>query len=371
MGRVQTSVYRPREIHFFVLQFSRLDKDNHFNKKIGSRFNLKNPVLPVLLGTNKWLVDLDLECVQWRSEDWKDIIKVWTGHQAVPRRRRKMARSKLEERETVQAPGRKSRRRSEQGWSGVGQKADRNQPADTDQRSPVHHREQSQERYTNVEHDDSGPRNYDIEKSLEVLIQKQEESMKHMQRLEEKINQAKTKDQGSSKAKQTPAEFQYKRNKIQYELNLEVIDKIKEAMEADEPEERNRVLREGKGLLEHWNKCLLMAEKYGWDIVEHYEAEPLAENSDDEKKICKAIKEGKAKKEQRKTVTKVRKDSSKPYTNLDKPYFRAIPQAHASFQQNNGVQGQANTYSSVSEKVCYRCGKPGHFIRSCKAPIPF
>ena len=130
---MQTSVYRPREIHFFVLQFSRLDKDNHFNQKIGSRFNLKNPVLPVLLGTNKWLVDLDLECVQWRSEDWKDIIKVRTGHQAVPGLRRKMARSQLEERETVQAPGRKSRRRLEQGRSGVGQKADRNQPADTDQ----------------------------------------------------------------------------------------------------------------------------------------------------------------------------------------------------------------------------------------------
>ena len=61
-------------------------------------------------------------------------------------------------------------------------------------------------------------------------------------------------------------------------------------MEADEPEERNRVLRE------HRNKCLLMAKKYGWDVVEHYKTEPLAENSDDEKKIRKAIKEGRAKK---------------------------------------------------------------------------
>ena len=116
-------------------------------------------------------------------------------------------------------------------------------------RSPVHRREQPQERSTNIEHDDSRPgsprpRNYDIEKSLEVLIRKQEESMKHMQRLEEKINRAKTRDQGSSKAKQTLAEFQYKRNKIQYELNAEVIDKIEEAMKADKPEERNRVLRE-------------------------------------------------------------------------------------------------------------------------------
>ena len=88
-----------------------------------------------------------------------------------------------------------------------------------------------------------------------------------MQKLEEKINRAKTRDQGSSKAKQTPAEFQYKRNKIQYKLNAKVIDKIKEAMEADEPEERNCVLREGKGLLEHRNKCLLMAKNTGETLL--------------------------------------------------------------------------------------------------------
>ena len=35
LGRVQTSVHRPCEFHLFVLQFSRLDKDNlkaHFNQ---------------------------------------------------------------------------------------------------------------------------------------------------------------------------------------------------------------------------------------------------------------------------------------------------------------------------------------------------
>ena len=64
-------------------------------------------------------------------------------------------------------------------------------------RSPVHRRKQPQERSRSIEHDDSRPssprpRNYDNEKSLKVLIRKQEESMKHMQRLEEKINRAKT-----------------------------------------------------------------------------------------------------------------------------------------------------------------------------------
>ena len=77
---------------------------------------------------------MDLECVQWRSEDWKDIIEVQRGHQAAPGRRRKVARSPPEEkRGKFQAPGGKSLPKLEQGRSGVDQKVDRNQPADTDQ----------------------------------------------------------------------------------------------------------------------------------------------------------------------------------------------------------------------------------------------
>ena len=41
--------------------------------------------------------------------------------------------------------------------------------------------------------------------------------MRHMQRLEEKISRAKTREQGTSKAKQTPAEFQHKETK--YSMN--------------------------------------------------------------------------------------------------------------------------------------------------------
>ena len=68
----------------------------------------------------------------------------------------------------------------------------------------------------------------------------------------------------------------------------------------------------------------------------------------DEKKIREAIKEGSSQKEQRKKVTKVRKDTLKPYTNVSKPYFRAITQANATFRPNNGAR--TNTYSS--EKLC-------------------
>ena len=75
--------------------------------------------------------------------------------------------------------------------------------------------------------------------------------------------------------------------------NRDVADKIDEALEADDNEERTRKLTEGKELLVERNKHILLAEKYGWDTVTCYTADPLASDSDDENKIRKAIEESK------------------------------------------------------------------------------
>ena len=50
---------------------------------------------------------------------------------------------------------------------------------------------------------------------------------------------------------------------------------------------------------------------------------------------------------------------------FSKPYFRAMSQANATLRPNNGAQ--ANTYSS--EKLCYCCGKPRHFIKATVRPL--
>ena len=54
------------------------------------------------------------------------------------------------------------------------------------------------------------------------------------------------------------------------------------------------------------NKHILLAEKYGWDTVKCYTAEALASDSEDEKKIKKAVKESKALKNEK------RASSSRP-----------------------------------------------------------
>ena len=64
-------------------------------------------------------------------------------------------------------------------------------------------------------------------------------------------------------------------------------------MVTSDDEERNTLLQEGEALLVELNKHICLADKYGWDTVECYTAEPLASDSGDEKRIKKAIKESK------------------------------------------------------------------------------
>lgn len=71
------------------------------------------------------------------------------------------------------------------------------------------------------------------------------------------------------------------------------MDKIGSAMATSDDEERNNLLQEGEAFLVERNKHICLADKYGWDTVESYTAEPLASDSGDEKRIKKKKKRSK------------------------------------------------------------------------------
>ena len=82
----------------------------------------------------------------------------------------------------------------------------------------------------------------------------------------------------------------------------------------DDSKERPQKLTKGKDLLLERNKHTLLAEKYGWDTVTCYTcytAEPLASDSDDEKKIRKAVKESKQQRGRRKEALLLRSQGRK------------------------------------------------------------
>ena len=124
------------------------------------------------------------------------------------------------------------------------------------------------------------------------LLEAHNKSEEQLQRLESELKSCPCSDK-PGQAKCPPPEFKYKRNKVQHELNAKVLKKLEEAADASDEKERNEVLDEGKKLLLERNKHIMLAEKYGWEGVDCYIQEPLACNSDDEKRIKRAVKEGK------------------------------------------------------------------------------
>ncbi|CAB3994684.1 Hypothetical predicted protein [Paramuricea clavata] len=85
-------------------------------------------------------------------------------------------------------------------------------------------------------------------------------------------------------------EFRYQGNKKQYEPNKNVLEHVDQILASHDMGEISAELSHGKRILEEQNKHILLEEKYGWDTVHCYTAEPLTSDSEDEKRIKRALK---------------------------------------------------------------------------------
>ena len=122
------------------------------------------------------------------------------------------------------------------------------------------------------------------------LLSQQKKNAGELRRLKSKV--AKTPSEGFSTAsKVVDHEFRYAGNKKQYDFNQSVVQHLDLALDADDQDEASKQINAGKSLLLERSKHLLLADKYGWDTVDCYMVEPLASNSEDEKRIKRARKE--------------------------------------------------------------------------------
>ena len=188
------------------------------------------------------------------------------------------------------------------------------------------------------------------------LLEYQLRSEKRLEELELFV-----KNRGQSKDKvvleEVPAKpahvFSKKSYQIQSEFNNSVLKKLKDALEADTSEERSSLLEEGIELIKQRNKLLVISDKYGWETGVAYLLDPIAEDSDDERRIKKARKKAKLLKDEKKKQLKSKRPSVKkvPFLGDRNPSFPSM--------LNESAKG-----------VCRRCGRPGHYARACRAAIP-
>ena len=89
--------------------------------------------------------------------------------------------------------------------------------------------------------------------------------------------------------------FQFKGNRIQFEFNVSILDRIESALKnlcAENIPYASTNLEEVKKLINKHNKLVRFADKSpaGWTAVEEYKSDELAEHSDDKKKLSLAEK---------------------------------------------------------------------------------
>ena len=116
---------------------------------------------------------------------------------------------------------------------------------------------------------------------------------------------------------------------------MEIWKKTEEALEKGLKQKAHDLIQEGKKITKQRIKLIRLADRESWAVVKAYESDDLASDTDDEKRIQKAIRTAKAK-------IKPKKPYEKPE---EKPKEKAKPDKFK--------------WDSV---VCYKCGR---FTRIC------
>ncbi|XP_071133592.1 uncharacterized protein [Mytilus edulis] len=168
--------------------------------------------------------------------------------------------------------------------------------------------------------------------------------------------------------------FKFISNRKQCEFNDQVskdIDILKAAISSDNRDFALQTIEKVQQDIAARNKTVKIGDKHGWDTVSEYEGNPLADNSDDERRLRQAETRAVRK---RKAVAP--KDTSKKFA-ADK-LFRGFSETPEARSYNNGSQttprynGQRSSTSNFRARkgpspqdTCYYCGATGHWSSNC------
>ncbi|XP_060597031.1 uncharacterized protein LOC132750954 [Ruditapes philippinarum] len=155
--------------------------------------------------------------------------------------------------------------------------------------------------------------------------------------------------------------FKRKSNEEQYKHNAKVMIKLEDAengLQDKKLEECRANIAEAKEMMARRQKLIKLADsaELGWRVVQEYEANPLASDSDDEKRIFKA--EARASKKYKAEKSKKTKSARNwPYRKQQRMFTETSPGS----QQLVGRQGRR-------PGLCFACGKPGHWRGAPECP---
>ena len=203
------------------------------------------------------------------------------------------------------------------------------------------------------------------------------ELVEEVRRLREEVKagQEETSRKLSRSGRKESYTFKKKANEIQHRFNEDVEDKLDEAeatVAKAEPTAEGRTkealgkikeaLAEGRKLIAHRQKLLKLADRseYGWSVVQEYEEDGLADDSDDEKRIEKAERAA-----ERRAQAKRRKEA---VADGRKRAPHGKEAAHQELPRPGPMEWPYKP--TFAPGICFQCGGMGHLRRDCPKRVP-
>ena len=213
--------------------------------------------------------------------------------------------------------------------------------------------------------------------------------------LKKEVNSAqeKTSQELASKINQSSYTFKKKGREEQYNFNAAIQETISSAQKklekaSKDPADKAAInkaadlLQQSTETIGKWQKLIKVADRseFCWATVRHHEANPLALDSDNEKSLLRAEKEGRRDAEKAKANGKHRQGGSS-WTNSRKRRANAQPYARwdaagPSYRREGQVANPPPLMSTqrVNRPVkvlgpCFHCGAFGHLVATCPAKV--
>ena len=174
------------------------------------------------------------------------------------------------------------------------------------------------------------------------------------------------------KAKLSNVSFKKKGCEAQFHHNEDVQEKIEEALSSIDTGKLQKAqssLEEGITIINKRQKIIKIADKNGWDTVNEYLSDDLASDSDDDKRLSKAIRQADYKRRENERSRKKRGTnrfrSFRSSSNIINTGSAASSTSAAVGFQYRQAGGSSRGHGGAATQTCWGCGQVGHIQYQC------
>jgi hypothetical protein len=212
--------------------------------------------------------------------------------------------------------------------------------------------------------------------ALERLLEKMETTFNsRFDNLDKNVTEVREKNEELARKIYKPRDFVRKGNKHQFEFNSTVNDSLEEVQSALTKGNSGKAhdkATEGLDLVKQRQKLILMADSTSWDVVREYEGPEVAENSDDEGKIRRALATVERKKRNapgrggRRGRGRWQQSDRSSYRNENYRNNSSFRDGRRSPQRNyDNRESYQHAYNKSKSGNCHNCGGYGHWAAEC------